>query len=322
MNLNTLRYIVAVADAHSFSQAAKTLYVTQSTISQAVISVENQLKVRLFDRSSIPLTLTPEGHIYISWARSMLQTEAQMRRQIGCYAESGKVRLGIGIAAHRSYLLLPELIEQMIREFPHCLFDIRNALVPDLYRALDERDLDIIVSDLPANSSQYHTIRVQDEHILLAVPKSIPITGQHSPGSPFPILSLRQVADCPFISFAPHTYLGYCLRVISEMENVVPKYQVEVSDLRTALALCARGVGVTVVPEFSVIYGSNPEELEFFSIDKYTPTRQLTISRLKSQDLSEPGKRFVDLFYQKYAKPECDDHEQPECDDHEALLRK
>lgn len=299
MNLNALRYIVAVADNHSISLAAKAMLVTQPTVSQCIRATEEKLGVRLFDRSTIPLTLTTEGHAYVEWARNTLLTESQMRRQIDQHTRSGLARLTIGIAPHRSSMLLPEIVARLAHEFPNCRFSIKTALVAELYKGLDEKDLDVIVTDAPEDAQPYRCEFLRSESILLAVPAAFPVEGVDD-GRDFPTVSIQKLAGYPFISFETGTYLGTCLRLLWELENISPKVRVEVSHVDTAIQMAALGLGATVVPEFVVRYVSRDERLKYFYIDRFSLVRQLTVVYKKNHPLSEPARRFIELFSQRY----------------------
>ncbi len=69
MNLNVLRYIIAVYEEKNMTRAAQKLYVAQPSLSQGIRSLERDLGVELFDRSTNPLN-NLAGEIFISWAKT------------------------------------------------------------------------------------------------------------------------------------------------------------------------------------------------------------------------------------------------------------
>ncbi|MEW8564097.1 MAG: LysR family transcriptional regulator, partial [Candidatus Thiodiazotropha sp.] len=68
----SLRYLLAVAEHHSFTRAAETLYVSQPTLSQQIKQLEESLETQLLDRSGRNVHLTDAGEVYISYARRAL----------------------------------------------------------------------------------------------------------------------------------------------------------------------------------------------------------------------------------------------------------
>ena len=74
MNLNQLKYFVAVAEQQSFTKAAKQFYLSQTAISQQVRTLEDTLGVQLLDRDSRPVGLTPAGRVLFPEAKASSRT--------------------------------------------------------------------------------------------------------------------------------------------------------------------------------------------------------------------------------------------------------
>ena len=72
MNLNQLRYFVSVADTGSFTKAAMLQYISQTAITQQIRALEENVGAKLFDRNSRPVSLTPEGKVFLKEAREIL----------------------------------------------------------------------------------------------------------------------------------------------------------------------------------------------------------------------------------------------------------
>lgn len=77
--LNEMRYVYAVYQEKSFTQAAKKMFISQPALSKMVKLAETEVGVPLFDRSTVPLTLTREGKVYIDYARKILHLEQDIR---------------------------------------------------------------------------------------------------------------------------------------------------------------------------------------------------------------------------------------------------
>ena len=102
MELRQLRYMLAVAEEKSFSQAAKKLYIAQPHLSQYIQKLETQLGVKLFDRSRTPLTLTLAGEQFAQKARQILRLNNNLLQQMKDYTEEKNGRLVLGISPVRS----------------------------------------------------------------------------------------------------------------------------------------------------------------------------------------------------------------------------
>src|ERR1700720_4185360 len=111
MDLRQLAYVDAVARTASFTRAAEELHIAQPALSQAIRTLEAELGVRLFDRTSRRVALTDAGSSFVEEARAILSRSAALQEDMTLYAGAlrGRVRLSIW------YHLDPSL--------PHFLWD-------------------------------------------------------------------------------------------------------------------------------------------------------------------------------------------------------
>ncbi|GAB4368250.1 MAG: LysR family transcriptional regulator [Elainellaceae cyanobacterium] len=172
MNLSQLRAAVAVADLGNFSEAALSLHLTQSTVSHAIASLEEELGISLFVRGRHGATVTPAGERIVSYARQalrlidLMQQEATLQRSL----KGGEVR----IAAFRSVAthLLPSVIVQFRERFP----EVSVAIVEcpeylDAEQLLREGRADIGFTYLPTSDEFESWEIVRDEYVLLLPPQ-------------------------------------------------------------------------------------------------------------------------------------------------------
>lgn len=118
-NLSSYRIFYAVANTGNISRAAKELYISQPAISKSIQKLEENLAVKLFERSSRGVTLTPEGELLYTHVKSAFETlslgEDRLRRSIAL----GVGNLTIGVSATLcKYVLLPYL-KDFIKKYPH-----------------------------------------------------------------------------------------------------------------------------------------------------------------------------------------------------------
>lgn len=73
MTLSQLRYVIAIADTHSMNEAARTLFIAQPSLSQAIKDLEEEIGISLFNRSNRGVRLTPEGTEFLGYARAVVE---------------------------------------------------------------------------------------------------------------------------------------------------------------------------------------------------------------------------------------------------------
>ena len=117
MNLKQLEAFARVAEAKSFSEAAKILYLTQPTVSAHVASLEKELGMCLLMRSTKEVSLTEEGEILYDYAMQMLELEQQIRERFGSRKKEGAV-LRIAASTIPSQYLLPEIMVRFRERYP------------------------------------------------------------------------------------------------------------------------------------------------------------------------------------------------------------
>jgi DNA-binding transcriptional LysR family regulator len=145
MDIRNMRQLVAIQSHGSFAKAARALSMSQPSLSGAMARLEDQLKVRLFERSARGSQLTPVGELMAERARRVIAETEQMVRDAALVAggEAGELRVGLG-----SYLVqnfLPRFVRGLAENHPLLSLNIdvlhRSRLVP----LLKSRELDLII---------------------------------------------------------------------------------------------------------------------------------------------------------------------------------
>ena len=119
MNEKHMQYILAVLKEGSFTAAARKLYISQPSLSQAIKAAETSLGAAIFDRSTDPVSLTPAGRLYVEAADQISSISSNLKKQVEELnrEESGLLRLGISV--QRGMELLPVLYPRFRAQFPH-----------------------------------------------------------------------------------------------------------------------------------------------------------------------------------------------------------
>ena len=117
MNFRHLKIFLSVCEAGNMTRAAKDLYITQPSVSQAITELEKYYEVRLFERFSHRLYLTPSGERLRTYAQHMLNLSEQARQDLIDLSHEGSVRIGASLTI--GTYLLPGLISTFQVNFPH-----------------------------------------------------------------------------------------------------------------------------------------------------------------------------------------------------------
>lgn len=141
--VDLLRCFVAVADAGSFTAAARALGIRQLTVSQQIGRLEARIGHRCIDRDTHRMALTPEGETLLDHARAILDGHARLQRHLAGTPLRGRLRVG----ASEDFVLsaLPDVLAAFVRRHPDVDLELHAGLSEDLYDAFDAGRLDLIL---------------------------------------------------------------------------------------------------------------------------------------------------------------------------------
>lgn len=143
------KYAYEVYKKGSFTKAAKELYISQPSLSAAISRLENDLGFRIFDRSTIPCSLTTEGKIYIESLEEIIESENNMRKRVKELSDTDHGSITIGGSSFASYLILSDICSEFHKRYPkiNVTVDLGNTGSSHvLTEKLDSKDLDVLVT--------------------------------------------------------------------------------------------------------------------------------------------------------------------------------
>lgn len=242
--LAQLTNFVAVAEELHFGRAAERLRMTQPPLSRQIQLLENELKVRLFDRTNRSVRLTPAGRAFLVEARRLLQQAdhaAMSVRQVSA-GEAGSVT--IGFTAASAYATLGRLLEVARAALPDVGIVLREMVTRDQVRALAEGSLDLGLVRPPVTDPDLEERPADREALLAAIPDDHPLAEGDGPVAP------ADFDGQPFIMYSPVEARYFHELVISlfRQAGVSPVYAQYLSQVHSILALVGCGWGVALVP--------------------------------------------------------------------------
>lgn len=174
----SIRYLLAVAEHHSFTRAAESLFVSQPTLSQQIKQLEESLDVQLLDRSGRSVRLTDAGEVYLHHARRALGELDAGKRAIHELQDLSRGSLRLGMTPITEYLVTP-LLDSFNTHFPHISVSTLEMPQDDIESGVAEDDIDVGIAFTNTLSTDARSVEI-DSHILfietlnLAVGKAHP----------------------------------------------------------------------------------------------------------------------------------------------------
>lgn len=240
MKLSQLKMFISVVESGSFSAAAAQLDCTQSRISHAIGSLEQELGVRLLLRSHDGSLPTDAGHRVLEKARQMLRIEASLletARDCGALAAHVRIACFRSVGTH----LLPHAIEALAREYPGIRIDIDDSCEErdDVTQAVREGRADIGIAHLPASEDLVATPYLNDSYALV-VPASLKLNAP---------VAWRELDALPFIALACSGAAAILARCRAAGFSAEPGRTM--SNDTSIAALVGRGLGYSILPRLA-----------------------------------------------------------------------
>ena len=300
MNSRQLRYATLLAETRNFSQVAEKLDITQPALSKQILLLEKELGVKLFDRNTNPLTLTPAGEHFIREARELLYKEDQLLRSMNMFQSGEAGRITIGISPFRSQYLMPELLRRFREKYPGVQVALREVSGSDqLRKDAAEGKFDFAVVNLPVDDSVLEVTPIEKDTLVLAVPNSMLDGLPQAQGDALPCVCLSQCSHLPFVVVGASQEMRQLFDKLCAAAQFHPNIAVEVVGLSTAWAMANAGVGAALLPLQFIGRGSHGEKVTLFTLKDNQYSRQPAIVTRRDRYLSEAARYAMKLLTEK-----------------------
>lgn len=292
MDFHQFEYVMAIVEEKSISKAAKKLYISQPSLSQYIIRLEEQLGIKLFDRTTNPIILTFAGEKYLETAKNILNLNKQLKRELGDIADSKKGRLTIGIPIQTGRHILPLVLPEFHKRFPQIELSVEEDNSIQLEQLLIEGKLDIAILNLPIQDERirYETISV--EKMFLVVPPGHPICSVSELEKQNEI-HFNCLKDEKFILLKPGNRMRLIADEIFNSSEFKPNIILEIANLDTAHRLAAAGMGFTFIPENTIDILNAKQYKNYFLIDDITYT--LVLAYRNGEYLTKAACEFITI---------------------------
>jgi LysR family transcriptional regulator, hydrogen peroxide-inducible genes activator len=287
MELYQLRYFLAVAETGNFTKAAARSFVSQPSLSQQILNLEEELGQKLFNRMGRKAILTEAGKTLVSGARRILnnvdQTLEELKQDTGL---GPKVTVGAipTVAPFFFPAMLAHCRANDIRLDLHTEEDFRRPLS----EAVLEGRLDWALISLPFNEPRLHFERLYSEPLWVAMSASHRLAKAEQ-------LTFASLRDENFILLGEASTLTMHIQRFCGDNDFEPRISHRCGQLSTAKTLTAMGLGITVLPK-SARGATDPEGLIFRKFTGHElPSRDIALVRHRRRHLGTGPLLFAEV---------------------------
>ncbi|MFG0284516.1 MAG: LysR family transcriptional regulator [Phycisphaerales bacterium JB039] len=295
MELRPLRYFVAVAEAGTISRAAARLRVTQPSLSQQLMKLEQELGVDLFDRLGRGVALTEAGQALLPRARRLLAQAQEIEASIRTDTDEGRGGLAVGAIPTMAPYLLPPLVARLRADYPACELIIREDLTQNLVEAIADNELDLAIMSAPVEHDLIDLETIGREPLLVVAPAEHPLCSE-------PDISLAELRAQPAVTLHEMHCLGRQISEFCAAKRLASRVVCRMTQIDTLLEFVRLGIGVSIVPAMVAAHDQRSGRT-YLPFRSNPPARDIALAWRKGRSRSRLARHFAALARADAAAP-------------------
>lgn len=242
--------VLALAEFRNMTKAADYLFLTQPALSLRIQRLETELGIQIFDRTTRPLSITPEGQIYIQGMNHIRNEQEKLRHKLNEIKGKKNDTITIGIGFNRGRYWLPDLLPYLLREYPQTDYQFWEATDQKIEQLLKNGEIDYGITGSFTVVDGLSSAVIGTEQIYIGVPTSNPILNnagelsQYTLQNPY-CIDIKDLSGQTFIIGQTSYGLTRYMNMIFSMFNIVPGKIINIGNGETSYQLAARGIGIT-----------------------------------------------------------------------------
>lgn len=276
VELQQLRYAVAVAEEESFTKAAARCFVVQSALSHQIKALEHEIGVELFARTSRKVEITEAGKAFVEAARQSIAVAEGAALAAAAAAGQVKGSLSIGVIPTVGAVDLPVLLADFHLKYPDVRFRLRGGSSEQFIEGVKAGEFDVAFLGLAKSESPsgVASLKLSQERLVAALPAGHALAGKRN-------LELKHLAGERFVDFparsAGRIQTDQAFRNLSLDRDVV----IEATSVDQFVAFIRHGLGIAMLPAGSlpsdgsiipIEVADGPQRTEFLAWNDFNPT--------------------------------------------------
>jgi len=230
MNTKLLKYVITVAEEKSFSVAAKRLFLSQPSLSQSISNLEKEIGTPIFNRSTVPLSTTYAGDIYIQMAQRILSIEHQSLMEIGDTIDNKAGRIIIGISLFRNSTIMPPIYNAFTAKFPKVQLILVEATNDTLLDMAMSSKLDVaFLTDTVVGNLNH--VKLFSDRIVFAISQKNHLFDKYRLTPNFSRINLNELKKEPFAIVSAGSNIRRICELIFHDYGFIPHIAVETQNI-------------------------------------------------------------------------------------------
>ena len=299
MTYKDILYVVTTYESQSISAAAKSLYISQSALSQSIRKLESELGAELFIRNGVRLEPTRTCDFFVSRAKGVLRTWNRFDADLRHYIQDRQTSLNIGLPANFYTNLLPFVLPRFEEAHPEVKVSVLEELSDTLEKMVMQNTLDFCLVREPIQTPGLASIPLFETELLLALPKTHPFCRKH----PYKGLNHLETVDLSLFQNTPFTlmkhrrieYLWRPLFASNGFEPIIHRRSREWSNIM----FCVRqGESAAIIDETAARGTPDDGSICYYRISRGNVHRRMMLVFHPDKTFMEQEQWFIDIVRQ------------------------
>ncbi|WP_138206424.1 selenium metabolism-associated LysR family transcriptional regulator [Haloimpatiens lingqiaonensis] len=294
MDFKQIEAFISVAKLKSFSKAANDIFLSQPTISSHISSLEKDLNVQLFDRTSKEVNLTPAGESFLEYAIDIINIRNNAVSNISCFNNNICGRLSLLASTTPCNSIVPKLVLKFSDKYPETTFDVKELSSGNIVKNILNLNDELGIIGTYIEDDKIKTYKLLEDELVVISSKS---------------LNLPDIIDVDTLKKQKFIMREKSSATRATMESEFKKYGInlnslnvicEVNNIDTLIQFVNTGMGISIVSKKIFENCSNSNKLKISKIKDININRGIYLIINSKRTLTPCGKAFLKLCADEY----------------------
>lgn len=285
MNIRDLQYLVAVADLKHFGKAAKACFVSQPALSMQLKKLEEELGVKLFERTNKKLMITDVGIDITERAKKVLQAADEIKEAAISYKDPLSGTFKLGAFSTLAPYFLPQIVPEIASSLPKLKLLLVEEKTDILINKLKNGEIDAAFLALPIDDESLEHEKLFEDEFFLAVPA-------HHSFAKRDFITTNDLHKKSLLLLEE----GHCLRAqaldVCSLVGISEHQEFRATSLETLRQMVLADVGITLIPKIAI---KNNDGLVYIPFKSKPPLRKIAMFWRKTSAKKECIKELIKL---------------------------
>lgn len=288
MDFKQLENTLKISESDSINKASLDLYISQSALNQQLLHLEDELGVKLFQRSKSGVFPTETGKVFLNYASKILAIKKELIAVMNDYSSHKTGTIKVGLPTVRGYEMFTNIFPKFYSQYPDIKLEPMELSVKRQIQLISQGKLDMAFMTLTEDDqSEDEYLPIMEEEIFLAIPSAHPLSHKLESDE----VDLRFFEQEKFVLIYKDSTLRKLTDRLFQKCMFMPDVLLETSNHQTISNIVSNGYACAIVPK---LYISDHTKVRFFHITGH-PSWRLCAAYKKGAYLSRPVKDLLQM---------------------------